>query len=46
LIYLTLQNKSDIKIDTNDERILRDIRDQFTYYEEGFQFTYRYKANL
>lgn len=46
MIYLTLQNKSDIKIDTNDERILRDIRDQFTYYEEGFQFTYRYKANL
>ena len=44
MIYLSLKNNIDIQIDTDDYDVLRHIYDQFTYFEDGYYWTYRYQS--
>ncbi len=44
MIYLSLYNNNEIKIDTNNEYLLREIRDHFTLYESNYFWSYKYKS--
>lgn len=46
MIYLSLYNYNKIKIDTDNEEVLRDIRDHFTYFEKNYYWTYKYQSGL
>jgi len=46
LLYLSLYNNSEIRLDTNDETILRYVRDHFTHYEKGYFWTTKYQSGV
>lgn len=44
MIYLSLYDYNKVKIDTDNEEVLRSIRDYFTYFEKNYYWTYSYQA--
>jgi len=46
MIYLSLYNNCDIKIDTDNESILREVKNHFTWYEKNYYWTYSYQSGL
>ncbi|MFW6007928.1 MAG: DEAD/DEAH box helicase family protein [archaeon] len=46
MIYLSLKNNCEIKIDTDDNNILREIHEYFTFFEKDYYFTYNYQSGI
>lgn len=46
MIFLSMYDQKNIKIDSNDESVLRGVKTEFEHYADGYRFTNMYKMNL
>lgn len=46
MVYLSLYDNSDIKIDTDDYDLLRDVKDHFEYFEKDYFWKDAYKMGI